>query len=96
MAGFTEADIGYDAALVALDLADLYVQNGRVSESRELAAEMLPIFAARDVHREAVAALILAQKALEQEKATSALLGQVASFLRRARRNPALRFEPST
>jgi tetratricopeptide (TPR) repeat protein len=96
MAGFTEADIGYDAALVALDLADLYVQNGRVSESRELAAEMLPIFAARDVHREAVAALILAQKALEQEKATSALLGQVASFLRLARRNPALRFEPST
>lgn len=96
MAGFTEAAIGYDAALVALDLASLYLERGRVSEARDLAVEMVPLFAARDVHREAVAALAVAQRALDQGTASLAVLQKVASFLRRARHNPALRFDLSS
>lgn len=94
MNGFINAGIGYDAALVALDLAALHLEAGRSKEARELAGEMAAIFAARDVHREAVAALIIAQKSLDQEVATLPLVREIASFLQRARRNPALRFEP--
>lgn len=96
MAGFLEARIGYDAALIALELAALYLEADRHSEARELAVEMVPIFATRDFHREAVAALAVVQKAMEGEAATLGLVHEVASFLRRARRNPALRFEPSS
>lgn len=96
MAGFAEAEIGYDAALAALDLAGLYLESERHSDAQELATEMAPIFASRDVHREAVAALAMAQEAMEKQKATVALIQEVASFLRRARRNPALRFERSS
>jgi tetratricopeptide (TPR) repeat protein len=96
MNGFVNAGIGYDAALVALDLAALLLEAGRTGEARELAGEMACLFAARDVHREAVAALIIAQRSLEQEVATLPLVREIASFLDRARRNPALRFEPSS
>lgn len=96
MAGFAEAEIGYDAALAALDLAGLYLESERHSDAQELATEMAPIFDSRDVHREAVAALAMAQEAMEKQKATVALIQEVASFLRRARRNPALRFECSS
>jgi tetratricopeptide (TPR) repeat protein len=93
--GFTEAEIGYDAALVALDLAGLFLETGRNADARRLAGEMVPLFAARDVHREAVAALVVVKNAMEQDAATLPLVQEVASFLRRARRNRALRFEHS-
>lgn len=96
MAGFVEAGIGYDAALVALDLAGLHLELGRTSEARDLAAEMVPIFAARDIHREAVAALAIAQQAMDRGIADLAVIQEVAAFLRRARHNPALRFERSS
>ncbi len=96
MVGFAEAEIGYDAALAALDLAGLYLESERHSDAQELATEMAPIFDSRDVHREAVAALAMAQEAMEKQKATVALIQEVASFLRRARRNPAFRFERSS
>lgn len=93
MGGFAEAEVGYDGTLVALDLAALYLETGRVAEAKELAAEMVPIFATRDVHREAVAALAIAHEAMQQGGATLSVVQEVASFLRRARHNPALRFE---
>ena len=93
MTGFIETEIGYDAALVALDLASLYLETGRISQARDLAMEMVPLFASRDVHREAVAALAVAQRAMDQGVAKLAVIQDVASFLRRARRNPVLRFD---
>ena len=96
MSGFIDSEIGYDAALVALDLASLYLEAGRISEARDLAVEIVPIFAARDVHREAVAALAVAQKALDQGVANLTIIEEVSTFLRSARRNPAFRFDRST
>ncbi len=94
MDGFVEAGIGYDAALVALDLAELYLATERFGEARELAARMLRIFASRDVHREALAALAVLQQAIERDAASVALVQEIARYLHHARRNPALRFEP--
>jgi tetratricopeptide (TPR) repeat protein len=60
--GFVALGSGYDAATVSLDLALLYLRQGRTVEARQVADEVAPIFAAQDVHREALAALTLFQK----------------------------------
>jgi hypothetical protein len=88
-----EQGIGYDAALVSLELAALYARQGRTAEMKELAGEMLPIFQAADVHREALAALaVFQQAAVREETATLELVEEVAAFLDRARHDPGLRF----
>ena len=92
---FVEEGIGCDAALVCLDLATVYARQRRTAEMRELAQSMLPIFQSRDVHREAIAALILFQEAALAETATLALVEKVSRYLQAARHNPKLRFELS-
>lgn len=90
--GFIEHGIGYDAALVSLDLALLYAEADRTADVRRLAGEMLPIFRSRDVHREALAALLVFQQAAISEALTTTLATEIATYLHRARRNPNLRF----
>lgn len=57
----TSQGMGYDAAIVSLDLALLYLKQGRAADVRRLAEEILPIFQAQNVHREALTALALLQ-----------------------------------
>ena len=83
---FLERHMGYDAALVSLDLALLYAQEGCVEDLKKLAAELMPIFESRDVHREAIIALLMFQRACEEETLTVDLVRQFAEYLRRERR----------
>jgi tetratricopeptide (TPR) repeat protein len=85
--------IGYDAAIVSLDLALVYLRQGRAAELRRLAEELQPVFAAEDLHREAAAALLLFEKALREERATEKLVKELSVYLKRARGNPELRFK---
>ncbi|HXU47003.1 MAG TPA: tetratricopeptide repeat protein [Thermoanaerobaculia bacterium] len=82
---FFERRMGYDAALVSLDLGVLMAEQGRTAELKRLALEILPLFELRDVHREAMAALFLFQRAAEEERLTVELARQVAASLRRER-----------
>lgn len=82
----------YDASLVALDLAHLYLQEGRAAEVRELAREMLSVFLSQDIHRQALAALSVFQQAVELDSATPGLVQEISSYLVRARKNPRLKF----
>lgn len=91
--GFVEQEIAYDAALVSLDLAAVYAKQGKTDELKRLAAAMVPIFRARDIHREALAALGWFRQAVEMEQATVETVRRVVDYLRRARHNPRLRFE---
>jgi tetratricopeptide (TPR) repeat protein len=86
---------GYDAALVTLDLANLYLQEGRNTEVKALAAEMFLLFRSKELHRQATAALTIFQQAAERDEVTPRLVRDIAAYLRRARRNPELRFEPA-
>jgi hypothetical protein len=43
--GFLTEDIPYETALVSLDLAQLYAEQGRTAELKRLSAELVPIFA---------------------------------------------------
>lgn len=90
--GFLEEGHGYDAAVVSMDLALLYLRQGRTAELKTLAREMLPIFRSQDVHREAVAALVLFQEAVREEQITAAFVRELAAYLDAARTDPTLRF----
>ena len=91
--GFVERRIGFDAAMASLDLATVYLQQGRTGELKRLATEMVPVFESRDVHQEALAALLLFRQAADAEEVTLGLLERIAGYLQRARQNPDLRFE---
>ncbi len=90
--GFLEQGLGYDAAVISMDLALLYLKQGRTTELKTLGREMLPIFRAQDVHREAIAALVLFQEAVRDEHVTTAFVRELAAYLDHARHDPSLRF----
>lgn len=92
--GFLHQGIGYDAAMVSLDLALLFARQGRAGDVLRIAEEMHSIFEAQDVHREAVAALLLFQKAARDRAATVEELEEIARYLRSARKDPSFRFVP--
>ncbi|MFL6237532.1 MAG: hypothetical protein ACJ76N_30710 [Thermoanaerobaculia bacterium] len=87
---FLDRQMGYDAALVSLDLARLYAQEGCTEDLKRLAAEMMPVFQSRDVHREAILALLMFQRACEEERLTVDLVRQLSAYLRRERRGNGL------
>lgn len=91
--GFLAEGIPYETALVELDLAALYAAQGRHAELKWLAAEMMPVFASRQIHREALAALAFFQRAVEAERAEVEVVERVAEYLRKARYAPELRFQ---
>lgn len=90
---FIRDEISADAALVSLDLASMLLEQGRTSETRRLAEEMLPIFDSLDIRREVFASLILFQQAALREEATVQMVRDIAACLRKASTQPALRYE---
>jgi tetratricopeptide (TPR) repeat protein len=83
--GLIQEKLSYDAALISLDLANLYLEQGRPAEMKRLAVEMVPIFSSLQVHREAIAAFNLWHQAVQAETAEAGLAARVASALRRTR-----------
>lgn len=93
---YTRDRLAYEVALVSLELSAVYARQGRSADVKRLAAEMLPIFQSCEVHREALAALIVFQKAAEMEQLSLGLVEEVATFLQRVQTNPSLRFRETT
>lgn len=73
----------YDTALVSLELAAEYLDQGRTADAKRLAEETLPIFQSLEIHRESLAALIAVQRAIELETATAGLVRELLESLRR-------------
>lgn len=94
--GFLAEGISYDTALISLELATLYAEQGRTADLKRLAEEIVPVFASRKIHREALAALAFLKQAIEAEAASLEVIARVAAFLKRAENDPELRFEAST
>src|SRR5205807_8475354 len=86
-------EIPYEAALVSLELAILYAEQERTAELKQLAVEMLPIFASRHIHREAMAALMFLKQAVESERLSLEVVTGIADFLQRAKSDPDLQFK---
>jgi tetratricopeptide (TPR) repeat protein len=90
---FVAAGLGYEAALVMLDLVTLHLDLGRRGEICRLAEELLPAVLALDIHRQAAAALVTFQQAAAGDRVTPALVRDIAAYLRRACKNPRLSFQ---
>jgi hypothetical protein len=75
-----------------MDLAVLLLKQGRTAEVKSLANEMLRIFQAQNVEREALAALRLFCNSAQRETATIELARRLVKFLHRAQHDPELRF----
>jgi tetratricopeptide (TPR) repeat protein len=80
---FLSRDIAYDTAVATLELAVLYLEDGRAAEVREIAAELTPIFAAQRVARETLASVELFCEAVKQETVTADLARGWLQELRR-------------
>jgi tetratricopeptide (TPR) repeat protein len=91
-AAFVEHRLGFDAALVSLDLAVTYLRQGKTAAVKSLASEMIPIFEAHDIHAEAIAALLLFCRAAESDELTVTWLDRLSTYLRQARHDRSLRF----
>ena len=91
---FLTRGLAFDAALVSLELAVLYLEEGKTTEVRALTGDLLEIFRSRDVHREALAALTVFHNAALLETATAERARELATYLTRASRNPDARWEP--
>jgi hypothetical protein len=85
---FLACCLAADAALVYLDLAKLYLLQGRARETRELAFEAEAWLRKLGVEREAEEAVLLCWKAAQQEGATLDLVEQAIEALERARPLP--------
>ena len=81
--GLEEAGLSYDMALVSLELAAVWLEQGRSRDIQELLDETIATFQARGIRREAIAALLMLREAIERERATAVLLRTVASELQR-------------
>jgi hypothetical protein len=86
--GFADADLPYDAALASVELAAVWLRNGRTAEIPGLIDETVAIFRARNIRREAIGALLMLREACERQRATVALLRTVTSELQRLERQP--------
>ncbi|HXO28973.1 MAG TPA: hypothetical protein VOA80_16605, partial [Thermoanaerobaculia bacterium] len=91
---YVELGLEYDVALVSLDLAMVFAQQGRATDMRRLAEEMLAFFESRQILPEAMAAFLVFCNAARVEQAGLALVQEVAAFLKQARHAPDLRFVP--
>jgi transcriptional regulator with XRE-family HTH domain len=92
-ARFTEQGIGYDAALVTLELAELLAASGRTAEVKALSRQTVPVFQGLGIHAEAQRALQVFREAAESERLSAELARGLVAYFLRARHDPRLRFE---
>jgi tetratricopeptide (TPR) repeat protein/predicted transcriptional regulator len=92
-AAFAREGLRYDEAQAGMELAGLYLVQGRTAAVKRLVLLMEPVFRAKGVHEEARKALDLFRRAVDRETVTPELAGRVAGYLRRAQNDPELRFE---
>ncbi len=71
-AGFAAAGQPFDAALASLDLAMVWARQGRRQEVKGLTAELVAAFLRHGIAREALAALLLARRACDEDWVSAA------------------------
>jgi len=79
---FEKAGLGFAEALVDLDLALVWMRQGRTVEAEAVVIEAAGVFAAFEIHREALAAVYLLKEAFRIRKASVELIAETLALLR--------------
>jgi tetratricopeptide (TPR) repeat protein len=90
---FTRRGFALDVAHVSLDLALLYLRQGRTAELKEIAREIVTLFEAQGVKREALAGALLFRQGAETERLSAAVINRLSRYLEEAKPQPAFRAE---
>jgi tetratricopeptide (TPR) repeat protein len=72
--GFLDRGLAYEAAILALDLAALYLKTGSTEDVRQTATAAVPIFRALGVDRDALASLRQLQQVADQDQQAMELI----------------------
>ncbi len=83
---YLQRGLGYDAALVSMDLASVYLKQGKSTKVKELAAEIYPLFMAQGVELEALAVLLVLRRAAEEDVVTLELVKGLSKVLKKIRK----------
>lgn len=81
--GLLRERIGIDAALATLYLALVYLDAGDTCRAAALAEDLVPIFALGDLRGEALAALSVVRRAMEEQALTRRIVEEAVARLRR-------------
>jgi hypothetical protein len=84
----------YDAAMVGLDLAAVWLRQGKMPKVEELAEETYEALRDLGVQTEALKAALFLREACRRQRVTLGLLRNVRDFLARLEWHPQLRFAP--
>lgn len=87
-----ERNYSYDAALISLRLAELYLDLGDLDALRSEAKGIIPVLTSEGLHDEAAAALSLYRDALLGGMVERSFLDRLTKYLEAACRDPRLRF----
>lgn len=71
----------YHAANMGLELAALWLRQGRLGDVKRMVGEILEVFRSRNVTRETIAALLVLREAVERDRASRELILAVASLI---------------
>lgn len=92
--GFTEAGLGYKAALAGLELGAVMLRRGRTDAAITEVLAAVEVFQSLGIAREAGVSVLLLKKGCERRIADVALLEYVIGLLRKAEEPPTGRIEP--
>ncbi|MGD2114636.1 MAG: hypothetical protein PVG07_06280 [Acidobacteriota bacterium] len=90
---FVYQEHGFNCALVCLDLAALHHRQGHHRDALEDATRAVRLFDAYEVHRDALAALLVVRDAAAAERLTAGAIRRAATVLQQAAHAPSARSE---
>lgn len=92
--GFLQRDRHYEAAIVGLELAAVFLRQRKTDEAEELAVEALETFRDLKVAYEARKAVLYLREAFRQKAASAGMVQTVIQFLQKLERDSTLSFVP--
>jgi tetratricopeptide (TPR) repeat protein len=92
--GFEKEGLAFDAAFASLELAIVWMHQGKYEETQRLIPQVYEAFVSLRIKKEALGAMMVLKEAFEKQMGTIGLLEDVVEFLRRWYINPDERFRP--
>lgn len=93
---FEDLGLVYVAGITGIDLAAIWMRQGRVEEVKELAENLAEDFLQLSIKREALAAVLVLREACRKDRVTAEGIAKIAAYLRDLDRRPGGALPPPT